>query len=66
MTNFLNTIHRLFPWMSSVRSWMAWTLVAAFIALSVMGRIPSDKIVEIVMLVLTFYFLKDRGQPPSA
>jgi len=42
-----------------------FTIVCAsvFAILSVMGKIPVDKVVEVIMLVLVFYFTRtDRKQ----
>jgi hypothetical protein len=55
-----------FPWSSSVRSVLAVTIVGTYCGLALTGKIDAASIKEIVMLSLTFYFLKDRkkgGEP---
>jgi hypothetical protein len=47
-------------WWQSVRSIVAFLIVATFCIMAGCGKVEGKDFMAVVMLVITFYFLKDR------
>jgi hypothetical protein len=59
------TVKNPFPWLSSVRSVLAVMIVGTYCALVLMGEVGQPDFKEIVLVALTFYFLKERKKEGS-
>ena len=61
---------KTFGWMGSIRSWIALLVTVAFCGLALLGKVEINKFYDIVMLVMLFYFLKERPaakvEPPKS
>lgn len=59
---------KLFAWMGSIRSWIALMISVTFCLGVINGKLDASFAKEIIMLVMVFYFLKDRSyqkEPPK-
>lgn len=51
-----------FMWMKSIRSWLALIVVLSGCYLAVTSKLDANKFYDLVLLAMTFYFLKSRPE----
>ncbi len=46
-----------------VKSLMSLAILVVFVTLALTGVLPEDKVMEVILIIVTFYFAKTQAPP---